>query len=80
MMSTSVWNSRPADASAPGRFRADGVLRARAGVFRVERGRAATVRVRFAMRDYASIRCVDTPESGITFSGFILSLATNRGR
>jgi hypothetical protein len=34
------------------------------------------VRGRVAIGDYASIPIVETPESGITFSGFILSLAT----
>ena len=34
------------------------------------------MRERVAIGDYASIRIVDTPDSGITFSGFILSLAT----
>ena len=34
------------------------------------------VRERVAIGDYASIPMVETPESGITFSAFIMSLAT----
>ena len=35
-----------------------------------------TVRGRVVIGDYASIPIVETPESGITFSAFIMSLAT----
>jgi Domain of unknown function (DUF1844) len=45
-----------------------------AGSFGVGFGRA--VRVRVAIGDYASIPIVETPDPGITFSAFIMSLAT----
>ena len=65
MISTSRWKADPA-----ARIPAPGL----AGIVfaRFRRG----VRERVAIGDYASIPIVETPESGITFSAFVMSLAT----